>query len=250
MDPVRVATQIRLENGFGFDLPIDIKALLQPLNIKLIYDNLGSEYLGCCAIKGLKKIIIINECLKSQYERERFTIGHEIGHLVLHHGKSVCSKYDFNEIKLTHQKENDANEFSSELLLPQKAMMEYLSKRDISFKLILYISKKYECSLTSTAIKLVKLSKDPIALFLHENDKINWSITSSNCKYIPLTGKIGFSSKVINCNDSGKIKEGYVDNEKWFIDITENEKCYEETIYFSKLKKSLTIVKIEESYDY
>lgn len=250
MNPVKMAAQVRHNYGVKIDSPINLSDLLRTLNIKLIYDDLGSYYLGSCATKGLKRVVVINECLKNQNTRERFTIGHEIGHIVLHHGKRICSKYDFNELKLTYEIENEANQFSSELLLPHKAVMEYLKKKDISIKLIIQISKIYGCSLTSTAIKLVKLSEDPVAVFLHDNGKINWSVKSLNCKYIPVEGDIGFSSKIISFDKSDMIKKGYVDNEKWFTNVKDEDKCYEETIHFSKLNKTLTIVKVEESYDY
>ncbi|MCW1888283.1 MAG: ImmA/IrrE family metallo-endopeptidase [Candidatus Moranbacteria bacterium] len=75
--------------------------------------------------------------------RRRFTIAHEIGHILMNHAS--CDRG--NE---TSHKETEANVFASELLLPTKILKEDFSK----IQNIPELSKKYLVSQLAMGIKL------------------------------------------------------------------------------------------------
>lgn len=67
--------------------------------------------------------------------RSRYTIAHEIGHLILHENSSValCRLENITQIKAYENPEWQANEFASELLAPLN-LIENLSVKEIQEK--------------------------------------------------------------------------------------------------------------------
>jgi len=75
------------------------------------------------------------------YKRQRFTLAHEIGHIVLKHqkvGETLDYREDMENILSSKPKERDANKFAAELLMPReefkKKFDEKKSKKDENHK--------------------------------------------------------------------------------------------------------------------
>ena len=102
-------------------------------------------------------------------ERKRFSIAHELGHLLLGHIVSIkkaCSDGDMMNWYQTNH-ETQANFFASELILPTKLVRSKCDTKNISFKPIKQLSKDFRTSLTATAIKFVRWP------FIHKNQKLD-----------------------------------------------------------------------------
>ena len=225
---------------------INLDMLLQKLNISIVYKEISGGVLGACKSNGLKRLIVINPNIE-YLGRKRFTIAHEIGHLILHHGVRYCKKNDFNLFSTKNGIEMQANSFASELLLPKFSLIKTLSKNEVTFDLISIISQRYNTSLTSAAIRLVSISDEPIAIFYHKDGKIQWGIKSQECVYDIEKSSVNSLSIISKLNPTNHIGKGYVDIGNWFI-TDDDISCFEETIYFSRLNSYLTIAKIEDEY--
>lgn len=99
-------------------------------------DARGRPILG--RMVSLPPTIMVSSAIKTDLERSRFTLAHEIGHLVLGHGEflnqeSLSSwQYESTDIVLAGEKtiermEIQANKFAAYLLLPRSEFLEKLS---------------------------------------------------------------------------------------------------------------------------
>lgn len=248
IDPEYMARRLKGELLINEEKSINLDELLTKLNIAMTYKEISSGVLGACKSKGLKRLIVINPNINN-VGRERFTIAHELGHLILHHGIRYCKERDFDLFLTKNDIEKQANTFASELLLPKFELRKVLSRNEITIDLIMSISQKYNASLISTAIRLVSICDEPVALFYHKDGKIKWGIRSPECIYNIEKHSLNSLSIVNKLNKTNQSGKGYVNIDYWFDTNNDDTKCFEETMYFSNLNSYLTIAKIED-YDY
>lgn len=105
----------------GNKIPIQLNDIIQKLGIKIKEEDLSidgitrtDEY-GLCCIMYSKNISI---------ERQRFTVAHEIGHIVLEHTSILGNCDQFSK----DSQEKEANAFAGELLVPSTDLKEYVKK--------------------------------------------------------------------------------------------------------------------------
>lgn len=120
-----------LNEYWAKDSPVNLKRLTRKMGITLEYIPLDEDLSGISFIEGGQKYIGVNAL--HHPNRQRFTIGHEIGHHVLHeelflsgtHLDTIVLRRDHLSARGTVDVEVEANAFASELLIPQ----QLLSKR-------------------------------------------------------------------------------------------------------------------------
>ena len=100
-------------------------------------------------LPGLPPIIVLNRHLLG--DRLRFTLAHELGHLVMH---SVPSP----------NMEKEANEFASELLMPEKLFLKESSGKPFTPLLIKQLAERFKTSLTATIFRYLQFDLHPICL--------------------------------------------------------------------------------------
>lgn len=135
-------------------------------------------------------------------QRKRFTIGHELGHLLLpHHKESTyeCSKEDMTRYGATanarESQEVEANRFSSELLMPKpyfKRRMKELGEPELAH--VETLRKECSTSTEATARRYVSLSdyacavvyaKDWTVRYAIKNDLLPYYIDASRGSPVP-----------------------------------------------------------------
>lgn len=134
-----------------------------------------------------KAIITISSTV-SNPQRKRFSIAHELGHLEIHRHRdllSVCLSDDiaYNGVMDTGKKlEQEANEFASALLLPERLFKPLCDTENPSLNYIEELSQLFDTSLTATALRFVHYSYEPVALVYSEHQRIKWVKQSSELK--------------------------------------------------------------------
>lgn len=110
--------ELKFENQDYVDVNLIAKVCDISIEHKLLFHSGESDYEN-------RKITVNNTDVST---RQRFTIGHEIGHIILEHSgvsyrTDVKEKYStlIEKIKETH-----ANQFAAELLMPKKLVSENL----------------------------------------------------------------------------------------------------------------------------
>ena len=172
-NPTKIVNELIYDYNLNIEEAIDIEDLISKMNIRLVSTELEEGILGASKVEGLKRLIVISSKVYNE-EQKRFTLAHELGHILIHRGTHYFSKEDLSTICTSKQKEDEADRFAVELLLPSKIIRNIIKENDVNFELIKQISKKYRTSLTSTAIRVAELTNENIILLYHKNNTIKW----------------------------------------------------------------------------
>lgn len=175
-----IAEKVRLKLGVSNDYSLDnLTDKLEDNNFLIIVIDFDEQFDGFCEFVDDLAFIILSS---KGYERNRFTLAHELGHLIL----------DFKENLSNEEKEKYCNIFAGCLLMPEKAIkreLDYDNRKNcnISLNEILYIAKEYKVSINSVIMRLFELN------MISESQKRNL--------FIALT-KSGFRTKQLkNVNE-------------------------------------------------
>jgi Zn-dependent peptidase ImmA (M78 family)/DNA-binding XRE family transcriptional regulator len=145
-DVEKVVLQLRNEWEIGIDPIHNIIQLLEDLEIKIIeLFDVDEHFDGMATYVNNKfPVIVVNG--NFPVERKRFTLLHELGHLLLN--LKECS---------SKQEENFCNKFASEFLFPkQMVIKEFGGKRDrITLTELIANQKKYGMSIPAIVYRLV-----------------------------------------------------------------------------------------------
>lgn len=117
--------------------PINVERIAKSLNLKVLYADLGPNVSGLLVSDGTEAQICIQE--SDAEVRQRFTIGHEIGHHFLRHqfegGEHVhvdqgnyISERGARASDGVDPKEIEANQFAACLLMPSKFVHEKVTE--------------------------------------------------------------------------------------------------------------------------
>lgn len=161
----------------------EAKELAKILGFPVLVDEFETKEFEGCLIRHsslIKPIIVANKVGKST-GRLNFTIAHEIGHGILKGhdriSEYVCNSSDICEDEFNtkiNEKENEANRFAKNLLLPKKMFLKIIENLNFDYKNILKLKNKFNTSITLTAMRWVELSKDDIAIFYTIGENYKW----------------------------------------------------------------------------
>lgn len=128
---------------------------------------------------GDRAIISVNS--GSSYVRKRFSVGHELGHWFKHRGSvgNLCKKEAILSNRASNRKsiagrEKIANEYASELLMPEYLFDEHIRGSKISFDVIQSIKEAFRVSHTAAAIRYVNSCDYPVILACYGRSGRKW----------------------------------------------------------------------------
>jgi Zn-dependent peptidase ImmA (M78 family) len=136
-----------------------------------------------------KSVIKVNSNIQFA-ERKRFVIAHEIGHLIMHRNMQLPDDIfsNFNVIAgmektlKNGRQELEANEFASELLMPEKLFLKEAKREKFSPIVIKQLAERFKTSLTATVFRYLQLALHPICLVFIENGKVRYWKKSDELK--------------------------------------------------------------------
>ena len=239
-----MAFHLRQDLGIPHTECIDLDVVVDKLFIKVKWAILGLGIEGACKSVGVKRLVVLNPAHKKSL-KERFTLSHEIGHLLIHHNAHICRAEDFNTYRTHNDKENEANDFAAELLLPQRAVMEIIKKKDLSLKLLEDVANKYQTTLSVAAIRITQMFNDNVMLIWHDGKRTIWKVKSNTC-FLKASENISPMALSNKTSDIQRIVKGNISSECWVSNCPENFICEEESCYFVNIKKYMTILKFHE----
>src|SRR5690606_34668927 len=182
------AKELLEEIGFDDISDLSMDLLVSGLGATLIMEPLKNSD-GKIVRGNSKTLIKVNSEIPYE-EKIRFTIAHEVGHFLLHNKLDLEIHNDnsntLNWFKSTEQQakkglqEWEANDFASELLMPEKAFRKFIENKKFSPNLIKEIASHFKTSLTSVAYRLVSLNIYPLFIVSIHNRKVSYWNLSKN----------------------------------------------------------------------
>lgn len=151
---------------FALDNVIDdLEAAIESVGIDVRYSdmkNFDADVSGYATTKNGKPVIVVNGF--DSFERRRFTMAHELAHIIMHWGWNPGEELDLNIVEISYRnnnneyksnsdkdKEGQANNFAAEFLAPTDPIKKLLADADIDrprsqeFKIAM-IAKKFKIS--------------------------------------------------------------------------------------------------------
>ena len=159
-----------LLDKFGFaGPPVPVRRLARCCGARIFQEGQEGDLSGFLYRKGKEIVIGVNT--DQAPVRQRFTIAHELGHLLLHdlddlhvdHGFMVRLRSDVSSLGLDND-EMEANRFAAELLMPTRFLKEDLegTRMDLTAdEMLRALAKRYGVSAQALAIRLTGLGYLP-----------------------------------------------------------------------------------------
>ncbi len=169
------AQKLMLECGIDDPTEFPLDLILYGRGATLIEKPLNNSE-GRIVFGKKKAIITVNANIAYSGKR-RFVIAHELGHFEMH--KNVIQVHNDTDATLEFFKnghhETEANEFASELLMPEHLFLRECKGKKFSPDLLRQLSESFQTSVTSTVYKYFELGDQPICLFYsHKNQVKYW----------------------------------------------------------------------------
>jgi Zn-dependent peptidase ImmA (M78 family) len=146
-------------------VPVPVNQIARAEGAHLYFAALDGDLSGFLYREGSQATIGVNTHHASV--RQRFTVGHELGHLVLHHHDQLHVDYKFRNTQSaegTDPEEIEANLFAAELLMPRVFLEEDHRNTAIDLadeEVIFDLAHKYGVSTQALAIRLTTLGYLP-----------------------------------------------------------------------------------------
>lgn len=180
------ARSIINELGLREPSEIDIEAIAA---LRGVY--VREDVLDGCDGRLLRKGNLGLICVKANTQeigRKRFTIAHELGHFELHDkvDRSIlCLEKDIQSgPKQADPIETDANNFATELLLPEIMFKPRCEQDNVSLSFIGKLAQEFKTSLTATALRFIDFTPHRCAIVFSDRRSIQWCKWTDDFGYL------------------------------------------------------------------
>lgn len=243
-NPRQAAGEVLRDARLQDDAPVDLEKLCRRHDWSLFFREFGDGRDAYVEIDPEGRVsIFVNTDESSEKDnfsldsvtraRQRFSMAHEIGHATMHTHKdkalqdALSVENNLHGKRYGFQREAQADEFASELLIPQVQLTKLLKgfKWDAFFAGAEEVASTYEVSLMATALRLAKEAPFPAML-------INFDSTGK-CYQVPARSKehadTGFffphgervpqgtlADEVLNKPDCMTTRRRQQDSTRWF----------------------------------
>lgn len=147
-ESIERSTQEVLRSANALTAPVDVRHVARALGAHVHEKTLEDQISGVLLVEGGERHIVVNEA--HHPNRQRFTIGHELGHLCLHHsgednlyvdrqmrlyqraGEASSVLYNSPTSTTTPAMEREANMFAAALLMPQPLLQHAAALAQLS----------------------------------------------------------------------------------------------------------------------
>lgn len=195
-----------LKEAGSTSVPVDLGCLAAAAKAKIkVVHDLRDDESGQTTRIGGKHTIVVNG--NHREERQRFTVLHELAHIVL----ELPSQHDGSTLKTETllgyrgrpKEEMLCDVFAAECLLPYEFFGREVADSDISMDAVKAFAQAYKASLTATGSRFALNANAPCAWVLSEAGRVRYV---SRSKYLnELKGWIGFNTPVPRDSVAGRL---------------------------------------------
>ncbi len=238
-------------------VPVDIERFATAANARIkVRDDLDNEESGQTFSLGGKNIIVVNG--RHREERQRFTVLHEIAHIVLelpsqHHDGNITTT-DLISYRRRPKEEMLCDVFAAECLLPYSFFKKDIGDVDISLGAVKKLAEQYKASVTSTGSRFAINCDMPCAFVLSENVKIRYVSSSKFLRELNGWLDIGVSVPRNSVafrliKDQSKIEDyDEIATDIWFNNGVKNyDLLVEEAMLIKEWDQCLSLIWFDES---
>lgn len=181
-----IAKKLLSDIGFDEITNLSMKLFVSGLGATLVEDELKNS--DGKIVRGKSKTLIKVNSQIPYESKKRFTIAHEVGHFLMHekievHNENSNTLNWFVSTETQLKKgiqEWEANDFASELLMPEQIFRNETHGKPFSPDLIKYLSERFKTSITSTIFRCLQLDIHPLlVVFINNGTVIYWDKTSN-----------------------------------------------------------------------
>lgn len=223
----------------------DLSVYVKKVNAKLSAEEMGEGESGYTLTRrDGKSSIVVNEL--ERRERQRFTICHEVAHLVLglhsNHKEAPAwayAKRDDNEIA--------CDIFASELLMPSESFKRDVDQEEPSFDLVERLRAKYVVSFSACASRLAAVTEYPCAFVLMDSSVVRYASRSKALRalnaWIDLKAPVPPGSVAKRLIDEALWSgEAEVPQDIWFRDWPQGYDLVELAKHYSNYDETFSII--------
>lgn len=166
------------------DVP-DVLAIASALRVR-VHEKVLDRCEGMLVrVKGTARGVIAIKSAIREETRKRFTIAHELAHLLLpgHDDCGICSAAVIETwARDVRDKEQEANAFASELLMPLVLTRRLIGAAEPSFALIERVASTFRTSLTASGYRFASVTSHSVALVWSQGGEVRWARKSEEFK--------------------------------------------------------------------
>lgn len=177
----QIARDLRAEYNLGFKPNLD--DLAEQLGIRVEYVQLDPEVDGFVQLDCGGEVITINEKPKRNFQpRKRFTLAHEIGHVVIpwHTGTTACvtdnPSVTIDQKRMIDSQEQEANVFASELLIPSDWLAEQVRQSESLDVILETVRKKTGASVLACLYAMEQVLPEGQVICVTSSAMKGWKI--------------------------------------------------------------------------
>jgi hypothetical protein len=130
---------------------------------------------------GDRAVVSVAEGLAD--DQRRWAIAHELGHVELHPGVSyvgLCTGEDMLLDYLGSGREQEANAFAAELLMPEALFSPRCDVARVNWNPIKALADEFKVSMTACALRFLTFTYDRVAIVCSKNGTVQWSTATKD----------------------------------------------------------------------
>lgn len=184
--------------------------------------------------------------------RQRFSVCHEIGHVVL----EIASDHSSPSWSYARRPPGEVacDVFAAELLLPYKLFKPRVDEADMALASVSSLADEFEASLISTGSRFATFSRDMCAFVVSEGGKVRYSARSARLR--EARGWIRPGSALPSASVSARVRDGAkpsgaedAEADDWFEDWERGGSLLEDGLHLTQWDQTLTLLWFSDEED-
>mgnify|MGYP005848330447 CR=1 FL=1 len=237
----------------GFIAKVDISNIREDLspyvaaaNATVKQEELGEGESGYTITRPNGKHIITVNSLETE-ERQRFTICHEIAHIVLDLESSHEEVPSWSYAK-RHQNEIACDTFAAELLMPYKQWLSRVPKEEPSLELIQEMAQLFGTSFPAAASRFASLSDMPCAFVTMERGAVRYAARSTALRNVGAwisprsTIPVGSVAHLIRSSGNNRTDTAEVPQDLWFDNWDRGLVLWELSRHYARTDTTISVL--------
>lgn len=166
--------------GITSPAELDVEAIAFDSNVEVVYEAMA----GCeASLVGYRARAIATINPSGVRGRERFSVAHELGHWLLHRGRSFKCRVDDTSGNLSSNRilEKEADSFAAHLLMPKPLFNPTIAALGRpTFQQLKRVSDDFETSVMATALRLANINTLPVIVACYDRHGRRWAMPAGD----------------------------------------------------------------------